>query len=104
MHPKFSPLGPSMSMGAMVGYTLCSYPGCPAASSDGQPHCAHVNQPRRVLKKPYGAYPAGTEVTLLEPLGSGEAWLVQVRTSDDNLVGGASYECVEVALKDLKES
>lgn len=33
---------PGHSMGALVGYTMCSYPNCGATSSTGKIHCAHM--------------------------------------------------------------
>ncbi len=55
-------------------------------------------------------YPAGTEVVLIEPLDQERSeWLVEVacghsecRVPDETLVGGASYDVVEIALADLE--
>jgi hypothetical protein len=48
------------------------------------------------------SYPPGTEVTLVEPVDDARSvWLVEVRVPDGSLVGGASYDTVEVKLVDL---
>jgi len=50
--------------------------------------------------RPGVIYPAGTVVTLLESVGP-SAWLVEVRIKDPTLIGGASYDTVEVRSRDL---
>lgn len=40
-------------------------------------------------------HPAGTEVTVLEPLGETHV-LVEVRIPDETLEGGACFDCIEV--------
>jgi hypothetical protein len=53
--------------------------------------------------RPGVAYPSGTEVTLIEPLDEWrDTWLVEVRVPDESLVGGASYDTVEVQFVDLE--
>jgi len=48
-------------------------------------------------------YPAGTEVVLVESLDKERSeWLVEVRVPDETLVGGASFDVVEIALADLE--
>lgn len=52
---------------------------------------------RAKLKRAVGAYPAGTEVVLVEPL----VWIVEVALPDDSLEGGFRYDTIEVPDSDL---
>jgi hypothetical protein len=48
-------------------------------------------------------YHAGTEMVLLESLDEKEnEWFVEIRIPDETLVGGASYDVIQIALTDTE--
>jgi hypothetical protein len=48
------------------------------------------------IESPRGPHPAGTSGAIIELLGP-DAWLVELRTPDETLVGGASYQTVQLS-------
>ncbi len=63
---------------------------------------------QRILAEPVASstrpgheHAAGTVVRMVEPVDT-EWWFVEVRVPDDSLVGGASFETLEVAERQLQ--
>jgi hypothetical protein len=55
--------------------------------------------------RPGYEHPAGTEVTLVEPLDPDQGvWLVEIRVPDGGFEGEAWYEHVELRLADLTQT
>lgn len=60
---------------------------------------------RRALASPFRpgyVHPAGSEVTLLEPIDpEHRVWIVELRVPDEDLVGGAWYDHAELPITDI---
>ena len=51
---------------------------------------------RNTLLKEVAGYSVDTKVVIVESLGDGEAWFVEVSIKDNTLIGGFRYDVIEV--------
>jgi hypothetical protein len=52
-------------------------------------------------ERPGYVHPVGTEVKIIETLGGGAAFIVEIATPDEGLVGGFWFDVIEVSRSDL---